>query len=242
MPEYRIEDSSHYRESTEIAGISVYIFESHNLALSAWGTVSSRLGAPLNLVTFDAHTDTHPAFHGSIVEETGEPPEEYGLDNPIIRDLLEAVHYKREDFLFEDVWQLAVGYLENTEQIFAGMDWGYLPSYTVINREDGASIGYEQDDRIMGYNATYLSRESWDNWSAEAVQDPLVVDFDLDFFGCSSDFDDAFKQRAVPLLKRAKAITIAREPKYFRDCRVDESYTNDQALNQLISLIKESIE
>lgn len=94
----------------------------------------------------------------------------------------------------------------------------------------------------MGYNATYLSRESWDNWSAEAVQDPLVVDFDLDFFGCSSDFDDAFKQRVVPLLKRAKAITIAREPKYFRDCRVDESYTNDQVLNQLLSLIKESIE
>lgn len=58
MPEYRIEDSIYYRESTEIAGLSVYIFEFHNLALPAWGTVSSRLGAPLKLVTFLMHTRT----------------------------------------------------------------------------------------------------------------------------------------------------------------------------------------
>ena len=244
MPEYRIEDCYHYRESTEIAGIPVYIFEPHNLALPAWGTVSSRLGMPLNLVTFDSHTDTHLSFNSYIFDLTDEAPEyeEYGLKNPIISDVMKHTHFKIDDFCFEDVYRVTMGYLKNTEQILTGMDWGYLSSYIVINREDGSSFGYERDDQLMGYNATYLSRESWDTWSADSVQDPLVVDFDLDFFGRGSDFNEDFKQKAVPLLKRAKAITIAREPKYFEACKVDESYTNNQALRQLLSLIKESIE
>ena len=241
MPEYRIENCSHYKESTEIAGIPIYIFETHNLALPAWGTVSSKLKIPLHLVTFDSHTDTHPAFSGHIFDETDELPEKYGLENSIIQDLLEKAHYKREDFLFEDVWQLAVGCLENTEQILAGMDFGYLSSYTVVNRKDEVHSGFEREDRMMGYNATYISRESWHDWSAEVVQDPLIVNFDLDFFGSSSDFDNAFRQKAVPLLKRAKAITISREQKYFEYCKEDKSYTNEQALRQLLSLTKEAI-
>ena len=102
-------------------------------------------------------------------------------------------------------------------------------------------MGYERDDRIMGYNATYLSRESWACWSGENIDDPLVVDFDLDFFGCSTDFDDVFKQKVTPLLKRAKAITIAREPKFFEDCKTADNYTNEQALEQLLSFIRDAL-
>lgn len=243
MGSYQIEDCGHYRESTEIAGIPVYIFEDHSLALPAWGTVSSRFGMPLNIVTFDSHTDTHLSFNSHIFDVTNDAPEygKYGLKNPIISAILENTHFKTDDFSFEDVYRITIGYLKNTEQILTGADWGYLSSYTIVNREDGVGMGYERDDRIMGYNATYLSRESWGCWSEENIDDPLVVDFDLDFFGCSTDFDDVFKQKVTPLLKRAKAITIAREPKFFEDCKTADNYTNEQALEQLLSFIRDAL-
>lgn len=94
---------------------------------------------------------------------------------------------------------------------------------------------------MMGYNATYLSRESWEVWSGGYINDPVVVDFDLDFFGCSAEFDDNFKQKVTSLLKRAKAITIAREPKFFETCKTADDYTNEQALEQLLSFIRDAL-
>lgn len=243
MDEYKIEDCSLYRESRSISGIPVYIFEDHNMALPAWGTVCSRIGESINLITFDSHTDTHPGFNSYIIDMTGEAPNygEYGLKNPIIREVLNGSRFLIDDFSFEAVFRVATGYLKNTEQILCGVDLDYLSSYTVVNREDGVGTGYERDDRMMGYKATYTSRETWDLWDEKKVEDPIILDFDLDFFGKETDFDDDFTRKVSPLVKRAKAITIAREPKFFEYCKQDERYTNDKALEQLLSLIKESL-
>ena len=122
------------------------------------------------------------------------------------------------------------------------MDLGYLLSYVVVNRKDGVGIEYEKDDRMRGYQATYISRESWKKLDAQQMPEPLVVDFDLDFFGSSGDFDDEFKSKVAPLLKKAIAITIAKEPRFFEDCRTQEDYTVEEALTQLINFIKETLE
>ena len=228
MNEYKIEDCSTYnKESREIGGIPVYIFEEHNMALPAWGVVCDRISKPVYLVTFDSHTDTHWGFNSYIFEKTGEAPKysKYGLKNPHIKDLLSNAHFQIGDFSFEDVWSISISYLKNTEQILCGVDFGYVLSYVVVNREDGVGSEYERIDRMVGYQATYISRESWEKWNVERIQEPLIVDFDLDFFGSPNDFDDKFKSVVAPLLRKAVAITIAKEPRYFEACRTQDGYT-----------------
>lgn len=243
MRMYNIEDCSLYKDSLTIAGIPIYIFDDHSMALPAWGVCCSRLGQPLNLITFDSHTDTHLSFHSYVFDQTGEAANcrYLGLKNPEIRELLKGVHYRSDDFCFEDVYKITAGYLKNDEQILTGVDLGYLSSYTVITKEEGTGSGYEHDDRMLGYAAKYLSKESWNQEMVDTIADPLVVDFDLDFFGAASDFGEEFMAKIVPLIKRATAITIAKEPKFFKSCRTDESYTNEMALTQLLDFIKKAL-
>lgn len=55
---YSIEDCSVYRECVDINGVPIYIFEEHNMALLACGTICSKIGTGVNLITFDTHMDT----------------------------------------------------------------------------------------------------------------------------------------------------------------------------------------
>ena len=71
MSIYTIEECFLYKDSIKIAGIPVYIFDDHSMALPAWGVCSSRLRKPQNLNTFDSHTDTHPSFNSFVVDQTG---------------------------------------------------------------------------------------------------------------------------------------------------------------------------
>ncbi len=240
MSEYRLEDCSLY-QIKEIAGKPICIFDDHNMALPVWGTYSNRIGLPMNLVSFDYHTDTHMAFNCYIHNETGSAIayNMYGLKNPYIKNLLRRVHFSISDFSFEDIFALAVGYLKNTEQIITSCDFGYLSSYMIVNRTDGEGESYEVDDRLNGYRATYISKESLDRLMPEKISDPIAVDFDLDFFGSLDDYDDRLKSKIAPLIKRATVITIAREESYFESCKVDKSFRNEDALQRLLDFIRD---
>lgn len=240
MREYTIEECSMYKDSIKIADVPIYIFDDHSLALPAWGVCSSRLQQKLNLVTFDSHTDTNLSFQHYLSTQTDKHADysNLGLKNPEIKKLFEGVRYQVDNFSFEDIYKVAVNYLINSEQILTGVDLGYLSSYTVVTKEEGSGPVYQHDDRQAGYNSTYLSREFWNQEVIDGIYDPVIVDFDLDFFGAASDFDEAFISAIAPLIKRAVAITIAREPKYFECCKTDEQYTNEMALTQLLNCIR----
>ena len=60
---YKIEECSIYAKSIVVKGIPIYIFDKHNMALPAWGTICNRIGKKVNLISFDTHTDTLPAFN-----------------------------------------------------------------------------------------------------------------------------------------------------------------------------------
>ena len=65
---------------------------------------------------------------------------------------------------------------------------------------------------------------------------------DLTIHAHPNDFDDELKSKVAPLLKKAVAITIAKEPQFFEACRTQEGYTVEEALTQLMDFIKETLE
>lgn len=103
----------------------------------------------------------------------------------------------------------------------------------------------EEYDRRQKYNARYISREKWNAEHSEIVKNlplPCILDFDLDYFRCAADMDDNFFASIRPLVKKAVAITIAKEPECFEFVNIDSSFTNQVALETLIEGIKSILE
>lgn len=102
---YTLEKCSYY-EKKNIQGKPIYIFESHNMALPVWGSYAAELG-PLNLITFDSHTDTHPAFNKFLKNNTRQADYQWRrtVQFPEVKKLLAGMHYRREDFSFEDIFK-----------------------------------------------------------------------------------------------------------------------------------------
>ena len=226
--EYTLENCSYYRKMV-IGSTPVYIFEDHNMALPVWGTFASKFGA-LHLISFDTHTDTHPAFTKFMGEEKTDYDPKRVLAIPKVKKLLDGMRYKKEDFCFEDIFRFSMTEMFNTEQILTGVIFGYLLSYTVRTHRDN----YENDDRRFGYDATYLVDS---DQSIPKIRVPLFLDIDLDFFREESEINQHFSTFIAPYVRIAKGITIAREPRFFNAEKFDSEFTVDQAEEKLISLL-----
>jgi len=227
--EYKLDDCTYY-EKLMINGKPIYIFESHNMALPVWGTFASKLGL-LHLLSFDAHTDTHPPF-SKLMRESGATPElcyKNALLNRVVSHTLERIAYQKENFNFEDIFKYSE-YIGNTEQILTGVAFGYLSSYTIRCHRSG----YETTDRFCGYDATYLDD---DDIRKPNVKDPLALDIDLDYFRSEYDLDCYFENYIAPYFQRAVVITIAREPSYFNSEKVDKQFTVEKAESLLLELL-----
>lgn len=238
MP-YSIEDCSVYNKSVVINGIPVYIFEKHNMALPAWGTICSKIGASVNLISFDTHTDTLPPYNCFLHSENQDG--ESGLGNPFVKELLKDCRYSIDNFSFQDVYVTATEDLKNTEQIKTAYRFGYIKAYTVVHKLEAE--GYEEYDREMGYECEYHRYPCIDWKRLSSIKEPLIVDFDLDYFNSREDFDVDLGKNIRPLLKRAVGITIATEPDYFHALKKEDDFSLDEALEKLLQMIeKESIE
>ena len=135
---YSIEDCGIYRESFYDLGVPVYIFDSHNHALPAWGTICSRIGKSLNLISFDTHNDTRAPFTRMICENGGNPDD--GINDPVIIQELRKYRYQPDVFLFEDVFRLSY-MIANDEQIKTAYDFGYRV-FTEEPVSSGTGISY----------------------------------------------------------------------------------------------------
>lgn len=232
MTDYSLENASLYNINI-VNGTPVAIFDEHNMALPVWGTYSSRIGCSLNLVTFDTHTDTYPAFYSYLFENNIDNDFRVSvLQIPIIKQLLQNYRIGLDDFCFEDIYKLSCSYVKNTEQIITAYALGYINSYTVIHRDFAA--GYEQDDRFNGLDARYINEQCFYKSNFESLRLPLALDFDLDYFRNESDMNKEFFERIKPLIKNASVITIAREPKYFESCKTDDKFHIREAEEKLI--------
>lgn len=219
-----------------IGSTPIFIFDNHNMALPVWGTFAVQYG-PLNLVTFDTHTDTFCPFMKFMApEKTSYDPQKV-VEIPKVKELLSTMRLQINNFSFEDAFRYSFG-IYNTEQILTGVVLGYLKSYTIRCRHNDLA-SYEENDRFYGYDATYIGEEDLE---IPAVIEPLFLDFDLDFFRERTELDDEFVEYIRPYLIAAKGITIAKEPRYFNDGRFDGTFSNDEAEELLIRTIRKVLE
>lgn len=233
---YKLEDCSLYKQ-TKILGKDIYIFDSHNMALPVWGTYSNRLGTACSLVTFDSHTDTHSPFTAEIVSSSID--HEVSMDHIVVKKILKGRHYKKDDFNFEDVFKLAVDRLKNDEHILAAVEFDYLDSYTIVCREDDkTTTEYQREDRLRGYAATYYTSGEQYTVDFSDIKQPIILDFDLDYFVCKGNFNKKFEKCITPLVNNAIVITIARERDFFETCKIEDDYKNEQAVEELLKMIK----
>lgn len=165
---------------------------------------------------------------------------EEGLHNPLVESLIKEYKYNLTDFSFQDVFIIAIEYIRNTEQIKTAYDFGYLQSYTVVHKL-GAD-GYEEYDKEMGYKCRYYCNDNFEWNSIFEINDPVIVDFDLDYFNSGEDFSNDFVSNILPILKRAVGVTIASEPEYFNELKKESSLLLDDALKRLLDIIKEALD
>ncbi len=222
MNEYTLDDCTYYKKLM-IRDTPVFFFDVHNMALPVWGSYAVKYG-PLHLITFDTHTDTYKAF-GSIMGEK---------DIKDIRKCLSSLRYQRDNYSFEDIFKFANTIL-NTEQIKTAVAFEYLVSYTVrCHREKKElSYNYEDADRRNGFDAVYIGDN---DVRIPEIREPLVLDFDLDYFRTPSEID-GIREYITSYFRRASVVTIAREEEYFNRERKDDSFTIKDAEDKLIDVL-----
>ena len=89
------------------------------------------------------------------------------------------------------------------------------------------------DGRYGKGNANKINKKAQE--IEKLATQPFIWDIDLDYFAYSSCFCAAFVERISVLIKKAKLITIAKEPEY---CPEHEDWNGQLALTQLMALLK----
>lgn len=228
---YQIENCSKYEIRETASGKPVYIFDDHNMAFSAWGTIASRNKKNYQLLSFDHHTDTHEPFVKSKASGEYDPA------------LLKNCHLTKEDFVFEHSFHVS-NLLNNDEQIKAAYKFGYLRGYLIVcDLQSSECNNYQADDRSDGYpRAEYCSRSNAESTLKQKMlsllSEPLIIDFDLDYFRNEDDLSGVLFETIKPLLEHASAITIAKEPTYFNRLKLDPKLNVDRALELLLGNIE----
>lgn len=218
----------------ETCGKLIVIFDSHNMAFPVWGAYSDEIGSVCQLITFDSHSDTLPAFNTYLCKFDLKKDYEK-------RKLLSYKPLMFGSFVLDKALCIAASYLRNDEHIKAACDFGYLSNYTIITN-DSEYQKKQQYDALEGYNCLYFSKSAWKSEiSGHMSSTPIILDFDLDYFTKVRDFADIQCEVLNYLIKNSAIITIAREPLYFERCKEDSegtSFTNDCALSTLLSIIE----
>ena len=240
---YSLEKCSAY-QIKQIEHKEIIIFDSHNMALPAWGTIRQNRELPLHLISFDTHADTRAAFAREIIKE-------YSVyDNfsceKFKKLVLSKFHCNANNFVFEDTFCLAVELVAPDEQIMVADYYDYINGYTIFCdlSEDDANW-YQTDDRLNEQNATYYTKNRILDMQENNIQAlcsiPFILDFDLDYFTHPNIINADFQKNVGTLIRHAVAITIAREPEYFNREKADEQFSNDQALEMLLNFITQEL-
>lgn len=228
-------------EIIEIKGKTLIIFDDHNKALPIWGLLSNSLNSSCQLFTFDSHCDTRLPFT-HLLSNNGEQIDKNYQKKYCVAKVLYNKKFTRNNFCFDDTYLIASKYLKNDEHIKTAFDWGYISNYNIIT-SDSEYKDCQKNDTCENYLSHYFHKNLvQENNFKEYDDNPIILDFDLDFFTNADDFIAMKRLSSLSnLIKKSEIITIAREPKYFESCKLnkdDNLYTNQKALDLLRELIE----
>lgn len=162
----------------------------------------------------------------------------FGISNVLIPCLYQC---SANDFVFEDAFCIAIELVAHDEQIMVADYYDYISGYTIFCDLSEDDANWQQtDDRLDGRNATYYTKHKILDMQEKDIQElcsvPFILDFDLDYFTHPHIINANFQKNVGVLIRRAAAITIAKEPEYFDYEKSDKTFSNDQALKMLLTL------
>lgn len=228
----------------------VYIFDDHATALKPWAITRQTVGSPLYLLTFDYHTDTHPAFFHQAYFAASHEDTRWELQNQWLAETDPADLASIES---------AVQRSKHDEHIAVAVGAGILAAALVVsingagpthsleylaNRQYGSipprPHHYELPDPLIFHLDTQWELQNNPEWAigsrflnkvlreaddmmAAMGHGPLLdadylLDIDLDYFTSPVSLEPKQSGTFYRLLRNARAITIAREPRCVSSC------------------------
>lgn len=240
----------------------IYVFKCHSDAIIPWAELRRGCAEPARLVSFDSHTDTMLPFLRwgfRAAEASGEKEADS-------RDYIPA-RVERVDFSDEESIREAAEDLWHDEHIQAAQQTGIVGDAFIVafgsppNSPDQRSPRLHYLNGICHYGCHKMPHdESCRIRSADlAIDDqhlvplfeshpiaaqvlegetPLILDIDLDYFLTEQAFRPDKHTLLSALVQRAGIITIATEPAYVEDCRIDGSITSETSLKKLLAILE----
>lgn len=229
-----------------INGHSVFVVESHHHVLSAWARLRANSAHPVHLLTLDSHTDTRDAFLGHCYHSKGKA-------NPQI--LMSAVDFSDPTSIAH-----AESLLRHDEHIDCAQRASIIDQAFVFL---GAHSGKCTNPRITIFDDTcvpWCPKAPHDDACGRLIADSVIeaaflqprldkvkarlgnpieqydyiLDIDLDVFLTHQSVNPKDPSLFRHLIKKAKLITIAREPGCVLDLRLaDETITADYLLENV---------
>ena len=245
-----------------IKGKKVCIVDSHNYVFPIWAQhYYLNCEKPCNLITFDFHSDTMKSFLRYIFKNNSK------LDLNDYKKFEELNKERISNININDMHSLilAADELKNDEHIDAACKLDIINEFhTVINgptyckdyyHENGFSYNSKPcyslcPRRIIcngdctnpkKYYSMILSDITFKDIKFTIPKNPIILDFDLDYFPCRSSLTPANSSILNSLIKKADIITIAREKDCFNYSRKEDDFNNDEAESLLLKLIERAL-
>lgn len=225
---------------------NVYIFDKHHFALPIWALGIDNNKRPINLISFDYHTDTVAPFNKYAFKKIYRE----GL-NSVLKDVFEQANEIQIQRLNQidsnDLNSLlnAVEDLEHDEHITTAHDIGIINQYHILNKSDETPM----------FNDEYLYKNEFYNYELNEIEHisclddefinqsgfnkpigPFILDFDLDYFPTRKSFNPINISIIKELIEEAEIITITREKECFDDLK-HEDMDVQEAERLLLELI-----
>lgn len=239
----------------------VFIFERHSDAIIPWAELRRNRPLPARLVTFDSHTDTMLPFLRRAFRDA----QVSGQLDPDARDSIPA-RMAQMDFNNPESILNAAHHLWHDEHIQAAQNSGILGDAFILtydsppNSEDQKSplLHYLNDSCLRGCEKKPHDEDCRIKFADFAIEDnhlvpifqhhpkaslvldresPLILDIDLDYFLTVRSLAPSRHTFFSSIAERADIITIATEPRYVEDCRIDVEIRWETSLEKVLNLL-----
>lgn len=229
----------------------------HHHVLPIWAEYRRRLTVAPRLLTLDHHTDTSSPFRSFLKKQF---PNDVKQQNEQRQKCLQQI-----DFWNPESIQACLAQLSHDEHILTAVQSGIISAACVIAHnardtdlktyQDHQVICYsvERNQSSQGLVATeydqvlessflesalkYFDSVFAQNNELNLLQDPYILDIDLDYFNTHKSALPEDKSVFLKLLRSAGLVTIATEPDYVKKCAIDSDLTADMILASLQSWI-----